>query len=705
MRGRDTRGVDRRAGILLAALLLGAGLLSAPRARAVIQVEGDIAADAVWTPAEEYLVTNDTTVLPGVTLTVLAGTTVRFRTVALPTIGVSLIVRGTLRILGSSAQPVLLTSDSPTPTRGDWEALRFVDTTGSEIDHAIVEYARFALDLRNASVHVDHSQLLDSLIAGVHVLGPGSAPLIENSLISAKGFENITLNERLGAVVDEGSPIFRNLTVSDNNFGFLVTSPQRVVIEGSEIRDGWRGITAVDANLTVRNNLLRRNGLPGFGGSGIDLFSGTDAVLEGNVLVDNGVGTSIDYPSRRSVIASSNNTVNGFRLEELYYVDRHDERIRDRVFDAGRSAGHVGDATWEGHLTVYDSTNLTFENVSVGNNVLNANVVSENSTFALVNSTLLWNSSRDLLVGGFSDVHLANVVFRASAVEATDEYSRVWVENFVRAQVLTDLGEPMAGATASVLLGTAAYDTARAGADGHTRWLRGTQGFFAKVAGQALTSYTRFSPVLEVALPQTEFHDNPRPLALDQPRTEVFVRKDVTPPTVASLLPGDGALDVARDVEVQIVFSEPMDTASVAAALAVPGAITNLSWGDGNRTLRFTLTGLSPGQTYVLQVSSEARDTAGNRLLPVTATFTTARLARTFEVLPVALVAMGLLAVGLGLLAVGRRRSGPGDAAGEEKGGDGGEGKDGGREGGEAEGEGRPREVPREEVQGDGEHD
>jgi hypothetical protein len=109
---------------LVAALATVAG--AAPAATVV---SGSIQTDTAWRAQDwPFEVAGDLTVSSGATLTLEAGVTVHMRTSASLTVE-----QGALRVLGTLAQPVVITSirdqAGATPTPGDWGSLRFLDGT------------------------------------------------------------------------------------------------------------------------------------------------------------------------------------------------------------------------------------------------------------------------------------------------------------------------------------------------------------------------------------------------------------------------------------------------------------------------------------------------------------------------------------------------------------------------------------------------
>ena len=98
---------------------------------------------------------------------------------------------------------------------------------------------------------------------------------------------------------------------------------------------------------------------------------------------------------------------------------------------------------------------------------------------------------------------------------------------------------------------------------------------------------------------------------------------DTTPPTVSSRVPGVGATGVSTGSVVSATFSEPV-TGSVVQVTAGSVVAGSSSYDAATRTLTFTpAVALAAGTTYTVNVSG-ATDGAGNVMLPVSWTFTTA---------------------------------------------------------------------------------
>ncbi|WP_084668198.1 Ig-like domain-containing protein [Myxococcus stipitatus] len=94
---------------------------------------------------------------------------------------------------------------------------------------------------------------------------------------------------------------------------------------------------------------------------------------------------------------------------------------------------------------------------------------------------------------------------------------------------------------------------------------------------------------------------------------------DTTPPTILSTTPGNAVIGVARDTLIEIVFSEPMNKASVEGAFAIlsPAGLNTgtLRWNTSSTVMTYSFpTELSYGADLRWQISTNARDAEGNAL-------------------------------------------------------------------------------------------
>ncbi len=219
--------------------------------QATTEVIGIISSDTTWTKANSpYSLTGPTAIAKGVTVTIEPGTDVHFNINTLE-------VNGTLRAIGTSAEPITLDGGfrggEPfgssyyngilefTSESNDWNAQT---GTGCIIEN--VNVVSLSIYIHDVSVKLDNSVLSvlngdGRTLGGLEIYGGNS--VISNNLITD------------GSVaVDGGSPVFINNTMIDKKIHVQGGSP---TIENNLFYTGFSGISvSSDSNVRVVNNII-----------------------------------------------------------------------------------------------------------------------------------------------------------------------------------------------------------------------------------------------------------------------------------------------------------------------------------------------------------------------------------------------------------------------------------------------------------------
>ena len=189
---------------------------------AVTLVDTDIAADTTWTKAgSPYEVTFGIFVHEGVTLTIDPGVVVRFRQAEW------LWVNGTIRAVGTAAEPIVFTGTGASP--GWWQALAIEGTgpnilTGSVLDYVTIENGGSyggGLYIFNAAPVVRHSIIKNNLYDGVYGGATASANIADTVFQHNQG----------NAVnfIDAGAPFtLVRLTATGNGFNGIRLGTHRL---------------------------------------------------------------------------------------------------------------------------------------------------------------------------------------------------------------------------------------------------------------------------------------------------------------------------------------------------------------------------------------------------------------------------------------------------------------------------------------------
>ena len=130
----------------------------APPARAESTVPGLVSKNTTW--KGDVLITSNVEVQPGVTLTLLPGTHLRFkhyRGYREPDQRLGLHVRGAIIAEGTPDQPIYFTSDAADPRNGDWSMVRLYSPTGqSRFCYCVFEFGQQGLNVWQSSPKISH---------------------------------------------------------------------------------------------------------------------------------------------------------------------------------------------------------------------------------------------------------------------------------------------------------------------------------------------------------------------------------------------------------------------------------------------------------------------------------------------------------------------------------------------------------------------
>lgn len=265
-----------RDGLAIALLVLsmsfGVLLLGAPTVAADTYLRGWITADQVWTPpGGSYVLTGPTTVRPGVTLTIVAGTSVKMDP------DVSLFVEGTLLANGDPGNPITFTPNSTaslTPPVG----IRFNASAGGSVSWSTFD--RYSGPLfADDSDPTFQDNTITSATVGIRLRR--SASFV---------FDNSVNRATIGILLEESDAVVGGNTVNS-------TSPFGIQASTS------------GSPLLVGNTVTNVSGLTFFPAVGIYATAGTSPTIQSNT-VDGVQGVR----GANALFAGTNGTAGGFAL-------------------------------------------------------------------------------------------------------------------------------------------------------------------------------------------------------------------------------------------------------------------------------------------------------------------------------------------------------------------------------------------------------
>jgi hypothetical protein len=306
-------------------------------------VGGPIVQDTVW--QGNVLITDTVVIKPGVTLTVLPGTRVKFqhyRGYREPEKRLSLQIFGSIIAEGTAAQPIYFTSDAVDPQNGDWSMVRLVSPTGqSRFHYCVFEFAQHGLNVWQAS------------------------PEIANCIFRWNNWEGVYFESY-------SQPTFNYCQIYENGYnGLAAEQSNTIVMDYCEVwHNGTNGIHIDNSIAEIRESRIHNNlanGLSVDDGGTLRIFG--DAIYSNNACgVGVGEGSNTIQMSNSDVYSNTGEICGAYSVITNSY---HPPASIDVGFvpEQSYALGYIpGDQFLDRYMYVYpdDETRLIVNKIGAG---------------------------------------------------------------------------------------------------------------------------------------------------------------------------------------------------------------------------------------------------------------------------------------------------------------------------------------------------
>jgi hypothetical protein len=235
-------------------------------------VVDNISSNTTWNPSSSpYIIANDIIVESGVVLTVEPGVDARFDG------NYSLTVYGTLRALGTAANPIVFTSNKAQPSPGDWNTIGFVAAQNETMSLAnmVVEYAKNGITVQSVGMtQIESSRIRNNSASGIYVVGKSNLTM-RSSVVELNANGVLTSGESVSGIS------IIDCIVEHNNEGIHA--------------EAWAAHAAAISNISIVGNTVSYNGRGVYfhiwaGFYDYDISRIYDVLISGNYVTHNDYG-------------------------------------------------------------------------------------------------------------------------------------------------------------------------------------------------------------------------------------------------------------------------------------------------------------------------------------------------------------------------------------------------------------------------------
>ena len=449
-------------------------------------VSGTINSDTIWVAANSpYIVDDDLTIAPGIKLTIEPGVVVKVNVFS----GIE--VEGILIAEGTATNPITFTSNYGSPLAGDWNSLKFSNTSNDNqciINYCIIEYATYGIYCDEASPTITNTVINKIMKRGIYCENAANPTITNNKIM------NVTW---LGAS-NKGIDCFESNPTISNNLIYNCTH---------------YGIKLLNSSPTITSNVIKKSV------NGIHCAQESSPTISGNTLDDNSNGI---FCQSDSIPEITGNTITNTEHYGIF-IDGAPPNIYETNTISNSKYG----------ITVNDINDsiVNIEDVDISNCMYGMDF--KNVSWATVTNCSIASTEKwDFELTKWTNLTTINTTFSKGISISAD--SKLVVKNFLEVKTIRKDGSHVSGTEVKVLDHDVLFYNSQTNNAGLCSWILIIERIYfgISIATENMTT-------IEVNHDSIEFTNNPRVVSMAISHTEVFIEPNKIP-LVSITYPLDG---------------------------------------------------------------------------------------------------------------------------------------------------------------------
>ena len=372
---------------------------------------GTISGDVTWLAANNPHIVKGFITVNG-NLTLEPGVLVKINDISGLT---SFLVNGRLNVNGTVNKPIIFTSNTTSPSKGNWGTIAFLGTAKAYLHHCIINYSSTGINCQSSNVIINNS-IIKNCNTGISISNNANPSIFDNNIFDCTS----------GITIGSGSPTILNNTINESATGILVTAGSPTFYDNT-INDTTTSISISGGSSIIYNNTINDTT------TGILVSAGSPYIYNNNV--SNCTSAGIEVSGSTAKIHDN----------EIYLCQKGAYLKSNTAFEFYENT--LNSCKW----SFYTENTVTIHNCTI------------------INST----ENNFYLTGATYNVYTLNMSYNDSNYVASNP--KLYKQWYLHAHVEDNFGADMPGANVTVAPNGGTAHTHKTHADGWARWIRCTE--------------------------------------------------------------------------------------------------------------------------------------------------------------------------------------------------------------------------------------